>query len=149
MIMDINKVLLIDDDSIFNFLNKKIIELSRFAPDVSCYTDPKEALDELKRLSLTGENSFPDKNFPDIIFLDINMQDMDGWEFLDEYEKLPESSKQKCRVFMLSSSIDPSDIEKAKTYRSVKDFISKPLSEEILNLITLSSGLFTLQEDAA
>jgi CheY-like chemotaxis protein len=142
--MNINKVLLIDDDRIFNFLNKKIIEFSNFAPDVSCYTDPKEALKELNLFAVSNVN-----NFPDIIFLDINMHDMDGWEFLDEFEKLPESSKQKCRVFMLSSSIDPSDIEKAKTYSSVTDFISKPLSEEVLHLITLSSGLFTLQEAAA
>ena len=127
----VKNVVLIDDDNIFNFINKKIISMTDFAEDVSSYSNAVRAIEDLWRISNTGE-----KSFPDVIFLDINMPVMDGWEFLDEFEKLPIAARKDCIIYMLTSSIDPSDIEKARSYKSVKNFISKPLSEEIL--MTLS-----------
>ena len=126
----INNILLIDDDNIFNFLNKKIIQKSLITLSIKSYVNPAKALEALRDISAT-----PDI-FPEIIFLDINMPIMDGWEFLDEFEKLPEKALVKCGVYILTSSIDPSDIEKSREYRCVKDFISKPLTKEILESVS-------------
>ncbi len=126
----IKNILLIDDDNIFNFINKKIITMGNFAENVRSYIDAAKALAELNLLCEKGGD-----NFPDIIFLDINMPLMDGWEFLDEFERLPELYLRICKVYMLTSSIDPLDIEKSKTYKTVEDFISKPLSEKILRSV--------------
>src|SRR6185503_5885296 len=104
-------------------ISKKIIEVAKFASIVNSYQDGATALDELKQIIKTNPAAFPD-----VIFLDINMPDLDGWEFLDEFKKLPESILKKCKVFMLTSSIDDHDIEKSKSYKIVYDFISKPLS---------------------
>lgn len=125
----VKNILLIDDDNIFNFLNKQIIMMDHFAESVHSHVNAVSALEEL------SSQCKADGEFPDIIFLDINMPVMDGWEFLEEFEKLPQKFPERCKIYMLSSSIDPNDIEKSKAYKSVKDFISKPLSEEILRAI--------------
>lgn len=123
----INNVLLIDDDEMFNFLHKKIISISGFANNSISHIKAANALCELKKMAEENEEAIPE-----IIFLDINMPEMNGWQFLEEFEKFPPSISERCSVYMLSSSIDPTDIERSRTYRSVKDFISKPLSFEIL-----------------
>lgn len=130
----IKNVLLIDDEHLFNFINKEIIKMETFAGTVNSHMNAKKALQELKTLSECGS-----LGFPEVIFLDINMPVMDGWEFLQEFEKLPEPVISKCKVYILSSSIDPSDVEKSKSYKSVKDFFSKPLTPKILESISLAS----------
>ena len=122
--------MLIDDDPITNMINTKIIKMN-FSVEVNDYANAQLALDQIKDIS---ENS-PNK-LPDVIFLDINMPIMDGWEFLVEFQKLPLNVLENCKIFMLTSSIDVEDIEKAKTYRVVNDFVSKPLTlEKLRNLI--------------
>ena len=123
--MKIETVCIIDDDPIFVYGTKILLNYnSSFGSSVIVNEDGKEALDNLTSMVRSGEK------LPDVIFLDLNMPIMDGWEFLDEFVKLP--IKNKPRVYIVSSSIDNQDIEKAKTYEIVKDFIVKPLSESIL-----------------
>ena len=123
-------ILLIDDDAVTNMINTKVIKMN-FSYNVHDYTNAQLALEQLKQWC----QSFPDK-LPFIIFLDINMPIMDGWEFLAEYQKLPSVAHEKSKIIILTSSIDAEDIEKAKSYHVVRDFFSKPLtSEKIGNLI--------------
>lgn len=128
--MATKRILLLDDDPITNMINTKLITRD-FDLDVTSYTNAQETLSYLQRLA----ESAP-QNLPGVIFLDINMPIMDGWEFLEKLQKFPEDVLSKCKVFMLTSSIDLDDIAKSKTYNVVKNFISKPLTtEKIRSLI--------------
>ena len=116
------RIILVDDDVITNLINTKIITMNT-PHKVEAFTNGNEALEQI----YNGLDKSADK-FPDIIFLDINMPVMDGWEFLEQFEKIPLATRRKCSVFLLTSSIDSEDIEKSKTHQSVCDFISKPLT---------------------
>jgi len=116
------RIILVDDDVITNLISTKIITMNT-PHKVEAFTNGNEALEQIYNgLDKSAEQ------FPDIIFLDINMPVMDGWEFLEQFEKIPLATRGKCSVFLLTSSIDSEDIEKSKTYQSVFDFISKPLT---------------------
>lgn len=119
-------IILIDDDSITNFLNKKIILKSGLARSIKAFESGSEALDYLKDVA-SGERP---ETFPDLILLDIMMPVMDGFEVLDELMKLPAGQTQKLRVIMLSSSLDKRDWDRAGSYAMVEDFLSKPLTNE-------------------
>src|SRR5437762_5643958 len=92
------KVLLIDDNEIDNFINKKLLLKTQFAEDIVDKTTAMAALEYLQ------SNSSSPENLPDVIFLDIMMPIMDGFGFLDEYDKLPDAVKSKIRIIMLSST---------------------------------------------
>lgn len=125
-----NKIVLIDDDPINNFLNKSIIsELVSTDITVEDFLNPEDALEAL----INQRNKDP-KLLPDFIFLDINMPEMTGFEFLDLYIK-NNLEKEHTQVFILSSSLDPNDIQISKSYTIVKDFISKPLDAERIKKI--------------
>ncbi|MEJ8757054.1 response regulator [Pontibacter sp. H259] len=126
----LKKVILIDDDQVNNFVCESIIRNEEFADEVISFEYAEEAFTFLSKLA----SEQPD-DFPELIFLDINMPGMDGWSFLEKYRNLPEDVTQKCCLFMLSSAVDRKDIICAKSYNEVKDFFSKPLSPEILSFI--------------
>jgi CheY-like chemotaxis protein len=127
------KILLIDDDKINNFLNRSVIEKHCGNECVvSEFMNPEEAFDFLKACSLTNH-----ENCPDVIFLDINMPEMSGFEFLEKMEA-ENVRLSNTKIFILSSSLDPNDIERSKSFLSVTDFISKPLDKAKIEKITES-----------
>ncbi|WP_282787277.1 response regulator [Flavobacterium croceum] len=123
-------VLFIDDDPITLMLCKKVIEKTQFSLHVDTLTNGKDALKYLNEIYEKGS-----KIYPDLIFLDLNMPVMDGWEFLDALSKT-NLYDSNLNIIILSSTIDPKDIEKAKNYSIVKNFISKPITSE--NLLRIS-----------
>ncbi len=125
----LDRILLIDDDIPTNFYNKKIIELVGCANHVETCTSAQQGLDYLN--SKTEDGTHPQ---PELIFLDINMPVMTGWDFLDEYEKLPEDIKGQIIVVMLTTSMNPDDEERAAE-RKIGGYSKKPLSEEELRKI--------------
>ena len=117
------KVLLIDDDEIVNSINQVIIKHAKFAEEVVAITGVEEAIEFLKSASKTG-------SVPEVIFLDLNMPDRNGWDFMDEFNLL---EIEKSKIVMLTSSISLKDERKAKTSNDIAAFVSKPLSPEMLN----------------
>ena len=113
--------LLIDDNPLDNFINTKIIHRANFASEILAIERPEEALELLRN----------GKFRPDVIFLDIRMPVMDGFDFLDEYEKL-EIDRDNTKIIMLTSSINPGDLERAKRYKHVSKYITKTLTPDIL-----------------
>ena len=125
-------ILCVDDDPITLMLCKMVIAKSSFASEIITAQNGEEALnyfDDLKLNNLGAEI----KKYPSLVFLDLNMPVMDGWEFLDHFSKEEYTSAFKnTKVIVLSSTIDPNDIEKSKTYSMVLDFLSKPITKEIV-----------------
>ena len=126
-------VMLVDDNDIDNFVNRKTIEAIGFAEKIEAHINPETALEFLQMLEKGGEQM--KKDAPQIIFLDINMPLMDGFEFVKKFEKLNEATKKNIRIILLSSSMNPADREHAKEFKSIHSFVSKPLSREQLQKI--------------
>ncbi|MFI5218886.1 MAG: response regulator [Bacteroidia bacterium] len=120
-------VLLLDDNSIVNFISRKTIEDSAFAGKIIEFTSGKKALKFLE------QNEKNQAELPDIIFLDIKMQLMNGFEFLDHFILLPESIRKKTQIVMLTSSLIDFDRERALKYENVIEFLNKPVTREKLN----------------
>ena len=118
----IKRACIIDDDSIFVYGIKRIMNEIDFCDEIIVYTNGESALNELGSLVQQG------KKLPDLILLDLNMPVMDGWVFLDDFVKIPNHNQDHLSLYILSSSINPSDIEKAKKYPIVNKFISKPVT---------------------
>ena len=129
----LNLILLIDDDEPTNFLHKIIIEQHGCAQKIETVRSSMEALEFLKKRI---DSSYP---HPDLIFLDINMPMMDGWEFLEEYKKLQNDQKGRVVIVMLTTSLNPADKQKAEEFKEIDGFRNKPLTEEMLDDIMVDS----------
>jgi len=123
-------VMLIDDSEIDNFINQKMMQGHAFCERIYVHTNSKSALEFIKSLKTTGLEL--QELLPQIIFLDINMPIMDGFQFIDEFEKIGKEVTSNCKIIMLTSSINPADIEKSKQNPSIHRYINKPLTREVL-----------------
>lgn len=116
------RIVLIDDDSTTNFLNKMIIEKSELVDEVVVFDEPEKALVYFKEVEV---------NQAALILLDINMPVMNGWEFLEKYSQI-QNENVSDHIIMLTSSIDPEDKQRAEEFENVSDYRSKPLSVDML-----------------
>lgn len=126
----VKKVFLIDDDEINNFICVNILKKISFAEDVQAFESATDALEAIQALDINDASAFPE-----VIFLDINMPIMNGWDFLKEFSKIKSNLPIDISLFMLSSSIYQADVEKSREYEEVVDFVTKPLNESVLNEI--------------
>ena len=113
----VNCVLLVDDDDATNYIHQHVIREINFAKHIIVAKNGREALTYLTRKN--------DYIKPDIIFLDINMPVMDGWEFLEEYKELEEELKSEMMVVMLSTSLNPADKLNSESSVNIKRFINQ------------------------
>jgi len=116
----VKNIYFIDDDPVFIYLTRRMMS-SKAGFDAKEFTDGELAIDHLRAIC-----DKPDL-LPDIIFLDLSMPVMDGWEFLEEYSQLQDNLKKKISLFIVSSSISPEEVERSKNYAVVTDFLIKPL----------------------
>lgn len=126
-------VMLIDDNEIDNFINHKMLEGCNFSERTYIHTSGKSALEFLQNLAKAGKVS--KDLIPEIIFLDINMPIMDGFQFVEEFDKLSNDLKNLSKVVILTTSINPSDVEKSKKNKYIIKYVNKPLTQDTLSTI--------------
>jgi CheY-like chemotaxis protein len=127
-------VMLIDDNEIDNLINQKMIEAASVTENIYTHTGAKSAIEFLRNME---KMDVAEKVLPDVIFLDIDMPLMDGFQFLEEFEKLGNVAKNKCKIVMLTSSINPQDYSRSKKYTNVKMYLNKPLSHESISKLDI------------
>jgi CheY-like chemotaxis protein len=125
------KVLLVDDNEIDNFINERILNSSFFAKEVVVKNSTDAAMEYLKNHSGNAAS------LPRLIFLDLNMPIKDGFVFLDEYNLLDDAVRKSCSIIVLSASISPEDINRASTNPYVVKYLNKPLSDKYLEAVNV------------
>jgi CheY-like chemotaxis protein len=118
----ISGFILIDDDPINNMICEQVIQEVLPEAEILSFTDPETGLSHIHSVYEVPAASNA------IIYLDINMPTLSGWEVLDKFNAFPPSVKENVRIFMLSSSIDPQDKQRANENPSVNGYIEKPLT---------------------
>lgn len=128
----VNKLMIVDDDELSNYITGKIVEHAGLAEKADSFYSAKAALKYLKTNS-----SMRQGDYPDLIFLDLNLYDMKGWDFLSEYIKIKESYRRKITLFLLTNSIAEKDREQAKNFPCIKGYLQKPLTMGMIQEIEL------------
>lgn len=118
---------IIDDDQIYQLVMKRAIEQSGMVKDVLQFYDGEEAIKYFK------EKQHSPEALPELILLDINMPYMDGWQFLDEFIKIPFKDGYKRTIYIVSSSSTTEDLNKAKEYEVVSGYHVKPITKEMFD----------------
>jgi len=126
MAKKIKTILLIDDDQATNFLHKMVIKKAECAEEVHVELNGESAI---HYLSTMKDGKYPS---PDLIFLDINMPRMNGWSFLEEYQKLHIAQQGGAVIVMLTTSLNPDDMEQSKRFKEISEFRSKPMTQNML-----------------
>ena len=117
---------IIDDDPIFVYGTKRIIKEVDFAESILVYSNGQEALDGLTKICVAKEP------LPDVIFLDLNMPVLNGWEFLNEFKNCQSKRSKSITIYIISSSVDPRDLVRVKDYDQVDNYILKPITPDDL-----------------
>lgn len=126
--MKLNHILLIDDDDATNFINKLIIDQANLANEISICKNGQAGLDFIKK-------NHNEEDLPDLILLDINMPVMNGWEFVEEFQKIAKLLGKNISLVILTTSQNPDEKVRSKTFEIIDDFLIKPLSAESLKEI--------------
>ncbi len=119
-------VLIIDDDTINNFVCSRIIKLSGLSDKVECVLSADDGM------AILENNISNADGLPDLVFLDINMPGKNGWDFLDKFKQMKPKLPKRVLIFMLSSSLYREDVEHSRVYDEVSDYITKPLAVDRL-----------------
>lgn len=120
----IKTVTVVDDDDVFVYLTTKIMKQTRLVDSITVFSNGLDALDFIKA---NRENV---EVLPKIMFLDLSMPIMNGWQFLTEYASLNLGRTNKMTIYICSSSISPDDVSRAKTFSAVSDYIIKPITKD-------------------
>ena len=125
----IKKIYFVDDDPIFVFISKKLMKEEKFTESIADFEHGKQAIEAL--IECDQQNEL----LPTVIFLDLSMPVMSGWEFLDSFQAAPIENKEQIKIIVMSSSINPLEIDMIKNYPVVHDYIVKPITPADLNKI--------------
>ncbi len=122
-----NTVMIVDDSKMDLMLNQIILETEHYAKSILSYSSPSEAINYL------DEAEQGKQTFPDILFLDLNMPVLSGFDILNRFDAFTSPQSKECKIYVLSSSDDEEDIARLKTYKNVVTYLSKPLSNAELH----------------
>lgn len=125
--------LLIDDNYMDNFINKKMLESTQFSENIHISTNGELALNLVKDLITPAETKMA--IYPDVMFVDLNMPVMNGFEFIENFKKINDKKLMECKIIILTSSIDEEDKLKAERIDSQIVFVNKPLTNDLLNCL--------------
>lgn len=125
---------IIDDDSMYVNLVKRIIEAKKLCQSLLVFENGKQALTYFEAIL----GSIDQESIPEIIFLDLNMPVMDGWEFLEKFITIKNKFGKIITLYIVSSSINPLDIKKARSINEVRDYLVKPVTiDELESIFTV------------
>lgn len=128
----IKTLCLVDDDDIFQLITQRVIQQTNLVDSIKIFSSGLDAMIFLKSVAQNAAQ------LPEIILLDLNMPVMDGWEFLEEFTLLKPRLEKKITIYVVSSSIAPSDIERAEAINEVTDYIIKPITtEKLLDMLKI------------
>lgn len=120
----IDVLYVVDDDEIYQFLTSELINSTELVNQVKFFSNGSEAIEYIERVKDTPEE------LPEVILLDLFMPVLDGWGFLEKFTTVKPKIRKKIVIYVISSSIDPEDIQKAKSISEVTEYIIKPLTRE-------------------
>lgn len=126
----VDTICVIDDNDVYQFVMKNSINKLNPNIKILAYLNGEEGINSIKKMIEKNEP------LPDVILLDINMPIMDGWEFMNEFIKIKSTLPRVIPIYLTTSSLDASDIDKAKKYEDITGFLSKPIDRHTLLKIT-------------
>ncbi|EAR16668.1 MULTISPECIES: response regulator [Robiginitalea] len=119
----LEKTCIVDDDPILVYGMKLMMKQVEFCEEILVFNNGQEAIDGLLDMLNRGEA------LPSVIFLDLNMPVMDGWDFLESFVKIPNNNTERVTIYVVSSSINPADEQRAREYEVVGNYFVKPITE--------------------